>query len=74
MRVHAPREGGYLRVSYENKVSLVLYGQADEWVVAPPELLFLYHTWRREASGEFSPRPIPREEFMISLLCRGVEP
>lgn len=67
MRAHAPRKLGYLPgFHYENRVSLVLE-EADNWVIAPPELLFLYHTWKRQISKEFSPRPIPKEEFVEFL-------
>ena len=63
MRINAPRKNGYLTgFQYENKVSLVL-DEAEDWVVAPPELLFLYHTWKRQISRELSPRAIPSAEF-----------
>lgn len=54
---------GYLPgFQYENKVSLFLE-EADAYVSAPPELLFLYHTWDRLIKDEYTPRPIPSEEF-----------
>jgi len=36
---------------------------ADEFVVAPPKLLFLYHTWNRLLRDEFVERRIPKEQF-----------
>lgn len=41
---------------------------ADQMVVAPPELLFLYHTWERLLSPEFIPRSIKLSEFKEFLL------
>ena len=41
---------------------------ADQIVVAPPELLFLYHTWERLLSPEFIPRSIKLSEFKEFLL------
>ena len=37
--------------------------QADQYVVAPPDVLFLYHTWHRLVSQEFTERKIPLPEF-----------
>ncbi|CCB87023.1 MULTISPECIES: hypothetical protein [Parachlamydia] len=36
---------------------------AEQYVVAPPELIFLYHVWDLFLRPEFSPRVIPKEEF-----------
>jgi len=63
MRVNATQKAGYLPgFQYQSKISLVL-GSADDYVSAPPELLFLYHTWHRLISSEFIARPIPLNEF-----------
>lgn len=63
MRVNSKSKNGYLPgFQYENKVSLVLE-DADKYVVAPPSLIFLYHTWERQISNEFTPRSIPLDEF-----------
>ena len=63
MRVNAKDKNGYLPgFQYLNKVSLEL-AEADNYVIAPPELLFRYHTWHRLVGNTFSPRPIPVEEF-----------
>jgi len=47
---------------YLDKVTLDL-PQADENVVAPPELLFRYHTWKRLVSKAFAQRPIRLQDF-----------
>jgi hypothetical protein len=63
MRKNMPVKSGYLPgFQYIDKVSLFL-PNADQYVVAPPEILFLYHTWHRLISAEFTPRPVPLEEF-----------
>lgn len=62
MRTNVRNKNGYLTGFQMTKVSTEP-GYADEYVIAPPELLFLYHTWHRLLSEEFSPRPIPKEEF-----------
>lgn len=43
-------------------------GMADTFVEAPPELLFLYHTWNRLLSPEFISLPIQLSEFKEFLL------
>lgn len=63
MRVNVSEKNNYLPgFQYQNKVTLDL-PNADQYVVAPPEVLFRYHTWNRLVSKEFSPRSIPIEEF-----------
>jgi len=64
MRINAKSKQGYLTgFQYqENKINMVL-SDADKYVVAPPDLLFLYHTWQRLISQEFTPRAIPSDEF-----------
>jgi hypothetical protein len=63
MRSNASTKTGYLPgFLYVEKVTIdVPY--ADEFIQAPPELLFQYHTWDRLVSKEFAPRPIPLSEF-----------
>lgn len=59
---------GYLSgFQYVDKLSLEP-NMAEQYVVAPPELLFLYHTWHRLLSPEFIPRPIQLSEFKEFLL------
>ncbi|MDB2613609.1 hypothetical protein N9Y92_00430 [Chlamydiales bacterium] len=40
---------------------------ADQFVEAPPMLLFHYHTWKRLIGDEISERQIPVDEFMAFL-------
>lgn len=63
MRANVKNKSGYLpafqsigRLGMDPKL-------AEEYVVAPPELIFLYHTWDRLIHSEFTPRPIPSAEF-----------
>lgn len=69
MRVNVSSgRAGYLPgFQYLEKLSLEP-NMADLTVVAPPELLFLYHTWHRLLSPEFILRPIPLSEFKEFLL------
>lgn len=63
MRVNVKEKNGYLPAfQYVDKVT-VNVADADQYTVAPPELLFRYHTWHRLVSNEFSPTPIPVKEF-----------
>lgn len=62
MRVNAPRKAGYLPgflATSENFNPAT----AEEFVVAPPDLIFLYHTWHRLLAFDFISRPIPAPEF-----------
>lgn len=36
---------------------------AEEFVLAPPEVIFLYHTWHRLLSSDYISRPITLSEF-----------
>ena len=64
MRINAPNKGSYLPAfQYEQKLSL-FPDKADTWVSAPPELLFLYHTWKRQVGDVWFPRKIGRSEFI----------
>lgn len=69
---------GYLRSNVKNKTGYLTgfqYGdketlnvqEADAFAVAPPTLLFLYHTWKRLIGNQFAARPIPKEEFVEFL-------
>lgn len=67
MRVNAATKTGYLTgFQYQDKVSLVL-NEADDYVIAPPEAIFLYHAWKRLVSDEFAERPMPVLEFQNFL-------
>jgi hypothetical protein len=63
MRINAKEKGSYLPAfQYLDKVTVdVAY--ADQYVTAPPDLIFRYHTWNRLLRGEFTERVIPTEEF-----------
>lgn len=64
MRINAAQKSTYLPAfQYEEKVSL-FPDQADDWASAPPELLFLYHTWKRQIGAIWFPRPILKQEFI----------
>jgi hypothetical protein len=63
MRANVSSKMGYLPgFQYEGKVNIVP-GEAEQYVVAPPNVLFLYHTWNRLISNEFAKRPIPTQDF-----------
>lgn len=63
MRVHAPSKTGYLPAfQYMDHVT-VEPELADKNVVAPPEIIFLYHIWNRLLGGIYFNRPIPVSEF-----------
>lgn len=62
MRRHASQKSGYLPgflSTNENFTSET----AEEFVSAPPDLLFLYHTWHRLLAPEFIGRSISPKEF-----------
>lgn len=67
MRVNAKNKANYLTgFQYMDKVS-VEPEFADRYVVAPPEVIFRYHTWNRLVSREYTPRPISIPEFVEFL-------
>lgn len=67
MRIHAKSKNGYLPAfQYLGKVT-VEPALADQYAIAPPELLFRYHTWDRLIGKEWVPRPIPASEFLEFL-------
>lgn len=58
MRANVSGKTGYLPdFKYQDKVSIEP-GKAEEYVSAPPQVLFLYHTWKRLIANEFAARPI----------------
>lgn len=63
MRINVREKANYLPAfQYLDKVTInVAY--ADQYAVAPPELLFRYHTWDRLVRQEFTERPIPIKDF-----------
>ena len=63
MRSHAKNKTGYLtgfKGAEQDTMELIT---TEDFVVAPPELLFLYHTWHRLVGSDYIPRPIPLAEF-----------
>lgn len=63
MRVKAASKTGYLPAFQELGGVGVTVAEADDWVQANQEVLFLYHTWDRLLKEEYYPRTIPVEEF-----------
>ena len=67
MPQHVKNKNGYLPgFEYTNRIGIVL-GEADKYCQAPPEILFLYHTWDRLLRKEFVERSIPVKEFLMFL-------
>lgn len=63
MRANVSAKTGYLPdFQYSGKVSIEP-GRAENYVSAPPHVLFLYHTWSRLLAEKFPTRPIPTGEF-----------
>lgn len=68
MRANVKKKAGYLiGFQYEDRVTPII-GELDSYVVAPPELIFLYHTWDRLLKPEFSGGKIAEGEFIEFLL------
>jgi len=67
MRVNSKTKSGYLTgFEYLEKVNIE-EGFAEKIVAAPPELLFLYHTWARLLKSEVPPRKVTPQEFVEFL-------
>jgi hypothetical protein len=67
MRAHVKNKSGYLPdFQYADRYALDPKA-ADRFVAAPPDLLFLYHTWSRLLRQEYIPRKISKEEFIEFL-------
>lgn len=63
MRINAKEKANYLPAfQYLDKVTIDL-AYADHYAVAPPDLLFRYHTWKRLIKDEFVETPIPLKDF-----------
>lgn len=67
MRVNVKEKSNYLPAFNNNNKITVDVASADQYAVAPPELLFRYHTWHRLVSKEFTERPIPIKDFQDFL-------
>lgn len=69
MRIHAKYKNGYLPAfEYAERIGLTPQ-YADDYAIAPPELFFLYHTWKRLLGDYFVPRAIPANEFLTFLIA-----
>ncbi len=67
MRVHAKSKNGYLPAfEYAERIGLNPE-YADDFVIAPPDLLFLYHNWNRLIGDAYIPRAISGKEFSTFL-------
>lgn len=63
MRGNSSMKLSYLPAfQYQNKIS-VDPQKAEDYVIAPPEILFYYHVWNRLLGQEYFSRPIPIVEF-----------
>lgn len=67
MPQHVQEKTGYLPAFNFKERLGVEVEDADKYVQAPPELLFLYHTFARLLKGDYIPRPISRGEFLEFL-------
>lgn len=65
MRVNATTKAGYL-TGFQDEGS-IKKGSADQYVVVLPEVLFRYHTWKRQVKSEFPSRRIDGREFLEFL-------
>ncbi|MFI0434855.1 MAG: hypothetical protein ACH350_03870 [Parachlamydiaceae bacterium] len=61
-RPHAAKKSGYLP-GFETTSQNVFFSASEEFVVAPPDLIFLYHTWHRLLASDLIQRPISPQEF-----------
>ncbi|MCB1111189.1 MAG: hypothetical protein H7A37_00465 [Chlamydiales bacterium] len=67
MRQHVKAKTGYLPgFEYVDKIGIA-EGLADVYAVAPPKVLFLYHTWDRLLRSQVPMRVVPPKEFMDFL-------
>lgn len=66
MRPNVQDKTGYLPAFQADGVTINL-ADVNQYVSAPPEVLFRYHTWDRLVKSEFTPRPIPIEQFQRFL-------
>jgi len=62
LRVNSTAKTGYLP-AFETNEEGVKLSAAEEDVIAPPDLIFLYQTWSRLLAPQYIPRPISPELF-----------
>lgn len=63
MRANVSSKTGYLPGFQASDHVSIEPGQAEQYVSAPPDVVFLYHVWNRLISKEFAWRPVPVNEF-----------
>ncbi len=67
MRAHVKSKNGYLPAfEYAERIGLKPE-YAEDYVIAPPDLLFLYHTWDRLIGNDYIPRFISGKELSTFL-------
>lgn len=62
LRINSPIKTGYLP-GFKSDGEGIQLSAVEEFVSAPPELIFLYHTWSRLLASEYTPRPISAKSF-----------
>lgn len=62
LRANVSKKIGYLTGFFTDRVE-VDNSAADEFAVAPPELLFLYHTWDRLLAPDYIAKPFTAADF-----------
>lgn len=62
MRVNATQKNGYLPGFLTDNVNFEI-SKSEDFVSAPPDLIFLYHTWNRLVAKDLFTRPISPGEF-----------
>lgn len=66
LKAHVKKKSGYL-TEFEMDRPNFNPQSSNAFVVAPPDLLFLYHTWKRLLEPDFISQPIPGAEFVEFL-------
>ena len=67
MRSNRKKKSGYLSGFHTHPKVTPVPEQADHWVSAPPDILFLYHAWNRLLSEDSFSRPVSTTEFLEFL-------
>lgn len=66
LRMNSPIKTGYLP-GFESNTEGVQLSEVENYVSAPPDLLFLYHTWSRLLEPYYISRPIAPASFEVFL-------
>jgi hypothetical protein len=64
MRANRKKKSGYLQGFHLQPKVTPKPEQAEQWVSSPPDILFLYHAWKRLLADERVARPVTAEEFL----------